>query len=199
MNSLTVDPKTGEVTVPEGYKWCPECRALTPHSKGEHSWSSLRCVICGSAHYSPSYDCPNCGWEPDSDDMVGEQTIILHNKGCHCDPEQNGDDAFCGSWAKKIAHEFQQDWMKPFPHRGSYSLPKDKEWYDGFARLDKQWWKAYKVECGCERVVIYHQPWAFDNWIHSTWNDACSNPHVFGGKYRCPICGEIFEWEDTDC
>ena len=34
----------GKVQIPEGYKWCASCLALTSHKKGK--WD-LECVVCG--------------------------------------------------------------------------------------------------------------------------------------------------------
>jgi len=71
--------------IPEGYQWCKECNALTPHEiydNGKWGADEKSCVICGNHDFKYSA-CPNCGWEHDPDNDIGPDPMVkAHKEGC---------------------------------------------------------------------------------------------------------------------
>lgn len=202
MGNPVVNSK-GELQIPEGYFWCSDCEALTPHEKGTFSHE---CVICGnSLAYSR---CPNCGAPEPEEDGDFEQEVTLHHPGCHCqhDYDDGGDSDEIRyvalsymSWAEHLCYSFERQWMSPFPNRSSYSLPKDREWYNGYVRLHNQYQAAYKVRCGCPRVTIYRVTGIFNYECHSVMSMDCMNAQEWSYDVRCKVCGEVYGVADGNC
>lgn len=78
---LKTDKETGILIIPDGYRWCQECNALTPHkpNEKEHSWEpDFRCFVCGQTE--EGYDsCPHCGWNAEGDlEDYGIHEVTAH-------------------------------------------------------------------------------------------------------------------------
>jgi hypothetical protein len=197
LNDLTVN--NGVTQIPEGYAWCCECDALTPYNKGK--WSSLICIVCNNITYS-SMNCPNCHAETPGD-ITFQQTVVLHHEGCHCqsfDFKRQDDTEFTVfDWSKDIAIKFKEDYLKPYPERGCYCLPRDNDWYHPHMALMQKWQGAYKTECGCPRVIIYRNPQIHNYQDRYVYSADCSNAMEWSYDVRCPICGYTYHESDGNC
>jgi len=200
---LTV--KEGVVQVPEGYRWCGSCEALTVHEKDD--WHSFDCIVCGVCNY-PDNGCPNCGAsDPLEDDPGGVEEVTLHHKGCHCNDIDrfvvDGDEDWwinrCLSEARRVAYEFKRDWMKPAPDRVSYMLPRDREWYDKHSKLKRVWEEAYLVKCGCPRTTIFRNINVYNYNSYPVYSMDCMNAIEWDYTVRCSVCGYIYEVHDGNC
>lgn len=71
--------------IPEGYQWCKQCEALTPHevfNNGKWGEDEKACIICGNHDFKYSY-CENCGWEHDPDNDIGSDPLVkAHKEDC---------------------------------------------------------------------------------------------------------------------
>lgn len=163
--------KTGEVTIPPGYRWCIECNALTPHTEDKFSFE---CRICQTRSGYGAY-CPKCGY--DADDEVEtdlSSDVTLHHSGCHCAPEV--DEFGVEAWdfpARQIVNDFfgKCSWF-PSDHK--------------ILKLHRQY---INQECGCPKIRVFRHLHTFGHWAHQTmpdgeWDGGC--------KIRCPICGTVF-------
>lgn len=199
MGNPVVNSK-GELMVPDGYFWCDYCQALTPHEKGRFD---QECVICGNSLSYPH--CPNCGAPEPEEDGPFATEVTLHHPGCHCRHDEGDDDEIRSvthsymSWAEHLCYRFRRQWMTPFPERGMYRLPDDREWFDGHARLKQQYLDAYQVRCGCPRVMIYHVTNIFNYECHSVMSMDCMNAQEWSYDVRCQVCGEVYGVADGNC
>jgi hypothetical protein len=170
------------IKIPNGYRWCQNCEALTPHEP-----SSLfdcdcvvccNCVICGNSG-SNLLSCPTCGYEEDAEGS-GEQEIQIHGAGCHY--HENYADELGEAYPIKLARRFSS-------HEYYYVSPQ-------FRRLFES--NIYQ-KCNCRKVKIYRKPWVYGQWSRPYDTLDCWNAVEFGYTVRCPICGIIWEEEDTNC
>lgn len=180
--------------IPKGYKWCSDCNALTPHRGGK--WGTDECIICGNIIHNVGMECPNCGWEDDSDSPF-EQEIILHYEGCHLGA-LNDEDNFMGTISDKVLSGFRKQFLGKY-ERSTWILPRGEIPYREYQRRLDLFRQAKEMKCGCPRYIVYNQPWIISSWSSPYYSMDCINAVAFGAKIRCPICGEIFEWEDTNC
>lgn len=199
--------KKGYTIIPEGYKFCHACDALTPHNKKNDPFDSIRCCVCDNAQYG---GCPNCGADND-EELVESGIVIKHHSGCHC-IERSGEEVeetnTCldvikyswMSWAERIIFEFKKDYLKPAPDRGSYVLSKDNEWYYKNRKLNLQLSNHNdKFKCGCPRFTIYRNINAILLESHSYPSQNCSYAEWYKYKTRCMECGFIYISEDDSC
>lgn len=195
-----VDAK-GNVTIPENYKWCHVCQALTPSKKAgpEQIFAKEECIVCGEGRNTIFDSCPKCSWYEEGGDLSEYDIIIIHHEGCHCQINDNDDAFLFYTHAQEIARSFKEDWLKPAPERCSYSLPKDKEWHNLHTRLMRQWLLAYEQECGCSRYFIYRNTHTFNfkSWTYPSMD--CYNAQEWSYDIKCPICGTIFTAQDGNC
>ena len=75
--------------LPEGYLYCNECNAFTPHYKYGSYRESKVCEVC-----TTDKDVDNmceCGYDFGDDHFSrdGKQEVTLHGIGCHCDENYN--------------------------------------------------------------------------------------------------------------
>jgi len=178
--------QTTPFKVPEGYMWCSDCNALTPHTKGQFSHS---CVICGNSIYSDQ-NCPNCGWEEPEDTPPLQHEIILHGTGCHCDPMwyESTDDDVCE--------------MRFYPGDNLANmilLNFTGIEYANHHRIKKTLKRINMLECSCPRVTVYPVTNIYNYSSGYVWSDACSNAMEWSYDIRCPICGEVFDVADGNC
>jgi hypothetical protein len=183
----------GQTVIPDGYRWCNNCEALTPHRDHNVFSGDYICEVCGSTNYSPS--CPKCGCD-ESEDFCEPKMVIRHHKGCHDIIEDDDEGYSLYSYSGVLFRDFEYDFMKKCPNRGSYTLPRDQDWYDKNQRL-KRMLKEYKerTKCQCPRFVIYQD-------INQIVTDGGSyyageTVHWFEYKVRCRICGHIYENGDS--
>lgn len=180
-------------TIPEGYKWCSECAALTPRDKINY-WR-YTCMVCDNSEIGDG--CPNCG-APAPEIEFESRKVTLHRPGCHFGWEdlEEVDDVqpflrdFHDSWADRIANEFLEDnfstWMMN---------PNSAE----FKRRIRIKTEIQKQSCGCPKVIIYPQPFIFNYKSHYVFSMDCSNAMEWSYDVRCPICGEVYEVSDGNC
>ena len=182
--------------IPEGYRWCDECNALTPIRPGfAGGW---HCIICGS-YNSGIIACPNCGAE-ETEELFSEDVVTVHQPGCHRDCVEEEGYLWIGDWADDILNKFRPDFMRPAPYRGTYMLPRDKEWYDENRRLTKLLEEHdEKFQCGCPRYTTYrniNQMMVASGYGHGM---DCMNDMWWEYRVRCRICGFIYEASDSSC
>lgn len=183
----------GQTEVPDGYKWCHECGALTPHNPEKGYGRSSRCMVC-DCYKTGILECPNCGCD-EEEDYASSYTVVRHHKGCHRD---SGDRIY--SHAHNVLHEFKRDFMRPAPDRGTYSLPRDQEWYGHNKKLRKIISDHDKrFECGCPRFEVFRCINQVVIEGNSYASMDCSNAHWWRYQVRCPICGLIYEGEGDSC
>lgn len=198
MNEITFDENNMAV-IPEGYQWCAECNALTPHVEGHYTWQK-DCIICGNSNHDNSYSCPNCGYDQEEDFCTSSE-IIVHGDGCHYQVIEDEDSNFLViSLADQILKDFRKSYMQPAPDRGDYMLPRDREWYDANQKLKKNL-KAYSdmFKCSCPRYEVFtniHNIVTASGYGHGM---DCSNDTWWSWKKRCHICGCVFEGDDSSC
>jgi hypothetical protein len=181
-------------TIPEGYKWCSACEALTPHTKDKH-WH-YHCVICDNVEFGDC--CPNCGC-PAPEIEQSTQEVVLHHKGCHFGWEDVQDIGsydqvlfvdFYDSLADRIANEFFEanfsTWMMN---------PSDPE----FIRRTRIRKEVQKVTCSCPHVTIYLQPYIFNYVSYPVFSMDCYNAIDWSYDVRCKICGCIYGVTDGNC
>lgn len=179
---MKLDEK-GVAIIPEGYKWCDECLALTPHIPGERRWN-LNCVICNTSNFI-DYACPNCGY-PNPENPEGPRIVTVHREGCHFSEEMIGNEDsywYTTPIAKRLVLEFKEDWTRKHPGSRGY----------------KQWEDAFNTKCGCPEYTIYpdRQAYNYKSWIGNTME--CINAIDWSYDIRCPICGLIYEISDGNC
>lgn len=196
--------ESGVSIIPKGYKWCEECAALTPHIPNENNptwWHD--CVICGEHSSLAVYSCPNCGKE-EEESYLEEVEVIVHLDGCHCADESKIEGYithyFTNNLAEQILTDFRESWMQQVPDRGSYSLPRDKVWYEKNQHLKKRLQEYEKqFVCGCPRYYIYpniNQIIVNQQYVYSL---DCMNAMEWDCIIRCPICGFIYEYSTGNC
>ena len=174
---LVID-ETGKVTLPEGYLWCMDCGAATPHTKGT-TYSSYTCNICGRGKYSES-GCPNCGWEPEEELKSSKMYVIRHSEDC-------SEFKKIQEWEKKEGEfGFLDDRVKPLIRK--IRVPVEEiEYIVG------------KRKCDCPYDIIYPclNVFNYDSWAGNTMD--CYGARDWSYDVRCPICGEVFEIQDGNC
>ncbi len=191
MKQITFNKK-GHTIIPDGYKWCEACEALTPYYKKDR-WGSYRCQVCDNFS-TGMIECPNCGCE-ENEDCCESHVVTKHHDGCHQKREESENGLLLYSHAEDIFREFKSEfmWKSPAPDRGSYCLPRDDEWYDENKFLHKKL-KDYeeRTKCECPKFTIY-------SVINQIVIDSGSG---FNGDYtdywwrykvRCRVCGFIYE------
>lgn len=186
----------GETIIPEGYKWCCSCEALTPHHEEEDCGIEYSCKICGCRIYTYT-SCPKCGSE-ESEDFAEPKEVVVHRDGCHDHEIDEQDDSWDYSYAHKLFEKFEREFMRQCPDRGSYMLPKDNKWYCRNQFLHEQL-KRYeeRTKCRCPRFIIFRDinQIVTDGGSYFNGDYTC---HWFKYKVRCRICGHIYENEDSD-
>ena len=165
--------------VPEGYKYCMDCEALTPHQ--ENSYHIFHCKICDNSIYYCD-NCPNCGWEPPELDGPDYYNITVHQPGCHFNEnsnelDDNPDTTIFNSYYNSIASRIFFEFKENNPH---LNLEED-------------------IECGCPKYVIYTNLHIFNYISRSIYSMDCSNAIEWSYDIRCPICGEIYQVCDSNC
>lgn len=194
--------------IPEGFKWCPECEGLTRHS-GDAKRYSMECQICGSMNFCDE-GCPNCGAPDPLEEDPGPDpvTVVIHHDGCHCqgfkDEDQNLE-LFEGRWlctshAEQLAFEFRESWMAHGPAKKAiYSTPKDWAEHKRITNLERAWYEAKNVRCGCPRELMFHNPQVFNYSSRSVFSMDCVGAIEWGYQVRCPICGLVYDVHDSNC
>lgn len=183
----------GQTIIPDGYKWCEACEALTPYRKGKDFQDSYHCEICDSFS-TGCIECPKCGCE-ESEDCAEPTEVIRHRDGCHGSDEES--EFTTRSHADIVLREFRRDFLKPCPDRGSYCLPGDQIWYNenrGLHSLLSDHKK--RTECECPRFTIYRNinQIALDSGSCGT-QDGTSYWWTY--KVRCPVCGFVYKNGDS--
>jgi len=187
------EPEKYHIEIPEGYKWCNECDALTPHIKEmnpEFSWqkSYQYCVICeNQIDIDQQEICPNCGWSYEK--YYNNQSHIniqVHNIGCHYDYKYEYD-----------SEEDENEDGIPYAYYqyGSYA---EKIWRE-FKRENLQFKKIKEVKCSCPEYTIITDPYCYSYNERSVFSMDCMNAIEWNLKIRCPICGGRFEISDGNC
>lgn len=198
--------KDGVLILPEGYRYCAECVLITPHDLIDKRWyNKYQCKLCGYTSGDGYNDCPNCGWEEPEDGLLFHD-VTIHNPGCHCEAKEWERENLIGqiysshySIAGYVADQFYRSWMKPAPDRGSYCLPKDKEWYDKNQHLKKRWREMKEMKCGCPTFRVYDNTHVINYSSRYYPSMDCMNAIEWDYDVRCPICGEIYHINDTNC
>jgi len=106
---LSLD-ENGILKMPEGYKYCRDCKALTPYQKIKENDI---CIVCG--YYATDATCDNCGYEYNTE--MGPETIDIK------DTEDE----------KKLYTIYPEPFVVNYLERRvfSYDCPTDIEWeYD---------------------------------------------------------------------
>jgi hypothetical protein len=186
----------GLVTIPKGYRWCANCRALTPHDTDKLFSGHLRCIVCDEADYG-SYRCDRCGYELGEEEWTKPfRWVTIHHPGCHFQPYTEDEQeefessplAFLYSFSTSYANKLAADFFDTL-----------KDWR-GFLTLQGKIWKNNLLtHCFCPRVKVYTNLHVFGNWEKSVYSQDCSNAMEFGCTVRCPVCGYLFEVEDGNC
>lgn len=192
MDNLKFDER-GNTIIPEGYKWCQNCEALTPHKEKREWFIEFHCEVCGHEIYS-SLACPKCGCM-ESEDFCEPAIIIRHREPCH---DNDMDGFIANSYSDSIMQQFAREFMKSAPDRSSYILPRDEEWYFKNRRLHQQLDEYEKrTKCRCPRFIIYRNINQTIVESHSYFN---GDYVCHWGKYKvkCRICGYFYEREDSD-
>lgn len=188
MKNLTFN-SLGQTVIPEGYKWCSQCEALTPYIPDGDLLSSYRCAVCDS--FSTGFcECPKCGCG-ESEDYARQIEVIKHRDGCHY--EWSAKDGSMYSHAEIVFREFADDFLKSVPNKIFFGLPGEQELREREKRLrDKLEQYKERTKCECPRYKIYRDI----NQI-VTRNGSSATPD---GTYywwtvdvRCPICGFVYE------
>jgi hypothetical protein len=180
--------------IPEGYKWCENCEALTPYIKKKNSFGGYYCCVCNN-YKTGILECPNCGAE-EHEDLCEGMTIIKHYSGCHFKREE---DSFY-SYAEQIFNQFKIDYLKRCPNRSSYQLPRDKKWYDLNRKLKKQLNEHNKKwQCGCPRYIIYRNINQIFLDGHYYPSMDYTNAYHWKYKVRCNKCGFVYENDADNC
>lgn len=111
--------------VPEGYKWCKDCEALTPQVKVEDAVfeGEFTCVVCGITHAFDYWNCDNCGWEHDPDNDIGpDPKVKAHTLECLAE-----DDTICECPEVVIYPWTKIRNYKSWAGRG-FDCPNELEW-----------------------------------------------------------------------
>ena len=163
-----LEVKDGVTVIPTGYKWCGSCGALTPHTEARLS-HFFKCSLCGNSVYGES--CPNCGYDPSNEcENSSYYDEIQHDENCPVLASKREKNRW---WENHL--EFDAPIRKI-----RLSYPKI---IDGDGK------------CDCPTVRIYPITNVFNyKGGHSSG--------YYGGTWwtydiRCPICGDIFEVEDS--
>jgi hypothetical protein len=175
-----IDPRKIEgyvVPIPKGYAWCMECSALTPYNKNTYGH---KCIVCGFSSYSIEL-CPNCKWSAE-ELLTGPTThqVHIHPPGCHCSDESEND-MFPKSYSH--AHDIALGFYKENDISFHFIHPLNKR----------------NVACGCPEVTIYTGLNILSHWESPGHGMDCYNHLEWGGTIRCPVCGCIFEYSDSNC
>jgi hypothetical protein len=120
------------VKVPEGYKYCPECNLLTPHSAYYIPWREPICDICG--YYDLEYaKCPNCGWNHDPDRDLYPRSIMVkkHRENCEALKQETKEDEI------QPLHSLR-DYDCDCPEVECYSVPHIFNYHE---------WQPYHLDC----------------------------------------------------
>lgn len=197
MKQIRFNKLTGHTIIPDGYKWCEGCEALTPYHKKDR-WGSYRCQVCDDFS-TGMIECPNCGCE-ENEDCCESHIVTKHHDGCHQKREEdsNGYESLY-SYADALFREFKSDFMikSPAPDRGSYCLPDDQEWYDKNRALNKLLSNYKKdTECNCPQFLIYQNINQIVTHSGSGFNGDYTE-YWWEYKARCRICGLIYENGDS--
>jgi hypothetical protein len=172
--------KDGTVTIPEGYRWCAECDALSPHL-GRNKYSSV-CAICGDINFRSSLSCPTCGRDATPEVEAMEELEYwekVHKTGCHFDEQQlsEGDyedfansGFFVSSWAEYV--------LESFFERNFGSSYAGTRVYKNLS----------KGECGCPEFQVFRHLNVFNHWSYRDYQGEYNS----GCSVRCKICGTIF-------
>jgi hypothetical protein len=183
--------------IPEGYLWCHNCQALTPHQKEGKTYRTDTCIVCGEQDYR-TYACDNCGWSTEGEEPL-EDKVVAHHDGCHMNQQDEENEyIFWISHGTALLKSMYEQWFRGYD-RVSWLLPRDKKEYDRYQQRRNNYIQFQNMECGCPRYTVYRQPWVLSHHCNSYPSMDCSNALEFGETIRCPICGNIFEWEDTNC
>lgn len=194
--NLKKELKTGEQTqismdengvaiIPEGYKWCVECIALTPQNFDK--WSSY-CKVCGCREIRNSMDCPNCGYpEPDDGPICSDEQG--HLPGCHFNEYEYGEETDDGLYsrifkvrAKIIFEEFVKGLS---PSR---------------FRVIEKWIKEQREKkCDCPEFRVFPFPNIHNYKVRSVFSMDCMNAVEWSFNVRCEKCGYIYDVEDGNC
>lgn len=164
--------------IPDGYRWCAECEALTPHTPNknkEQDWHpDCQCEICGYAPISVSDECSHCGYDADSLlEEWGVHEVSIHKEGCAVPVAKK-------EWHKKIEN------IEDAEFRGGIG-----EWIQRPPYPD--------IKCDCPKAPIFQKPNIFNTWNKAVYSMDCSNAREWGCQWRCPICGTINEHETGNC
>jgi hypothetical protein len=182
---------TNPFVVPKGYKWCSDCKALTPHYKDYSHYTS--CKVCGNSNYGNG--CHNCGWEEPEEDMQLEVEVTVHGHGCHCDhdwmfdPDDEDSHRSIYTHAEKVLNDFLSQYrdlgyMRPDPKKAAIKkILEDKN----------------MLKCSCPRMIVYPVTniYNFHGGYYASMD--CMNAYEWSYDVRCPVCGDVFEVSDTNC
>jgi hypothetical protein len=176
-NDLIIDEE-GKVTLPEGYLWCMDCAAATPHI--EKSGSHWECKICGIWKYDGEM-CTNCGWSMPEEELKSQQMyVIRHSEDC---PEFKK----IQDWEKKNDEfGFLDDRVKPLIRK--IRVPVEEIEYVVGER-----------KCDCPFDTIYPCLNIFNYRSWRPYSMDCMNAVEWSYDVRCLICGEVFNIQDGNC
>lgn len=188
---MTTESREHVTTVPDGYAWCTECEALTPH---EPHRFGLKCKVCDNTEIGEG--CPNCH-APDYELLDAPQQLLvqIHQPGCHMSNDgEKVDGWFEQIHGEKILNEFTSSW---------YATKPPSWWTDGPSMwtcvLHNRLREEAQRKCGCPAVEIYPNPHvlSYHRWKSHAYD--CDNGYEWKATVRCPVCGEVYDIEDSNC
>lgn len=186
--------------IPDGFKYCKECAAFTPHlfESPQYGDGILTCNICDDAHYI--YDsCDNCGYYfGEGDEHFPPEysfKMVKHHEGCHFKEDTSITDHFYYEWLGHRSIYFMLD---------THANRVLKSFLEGLTLKD-QWRFNYELaelenqQCGCPEIEVI----PVDNCVgfieHNVYSLDCSNAMEWEYELRCPICGDLKYFADSNC
>ncbi len=189
--------------IPSGYEYCQECKCFTPHITDTTTFQYTEQHICEVCDHTKDWDntCEHCGndmGEPE-DHFAHENSYYKkkHHSGCHCIVEYGNDDdhyfdkmnGWCGSiylindtHVSKILSEFIEDLSNL-----------------DLLRFGSELKNANNIECGCPVIEVLPVNNIASYHTHNVYSPDCSNAMDWDYELRCPICGELKYYEDSNC
>ena len=170
--------REGYIQIPDGYLYCLECDALTPHEEEKnpsYSWAKeyRYCKICDNQiDFNEDTNCPKCGWNylPYYESGM-RQDIQVHQPGCH--------------YAEDICYSLR------YSHAESV--------WNEFISRNFQFRNVKEIKCSCPTYEIITDPYCYDSAGGYDHGLDCYDARWWNLYIRCPICGERFEIGDGNC
>lgn len=165
-----------ETVIPDGYKWCDSCRALTPHKIND---TNIECKACKHRNYS-SMICPKCGKK--NADVPTIRYFTDHKDGCHNETMVN--EGRLLSRAEEVFMDFSDSYLKNSEDQNSHERIRQLKEYNN------------KTECRCPQYPIYQNINIISVDGGSSWSESGTD-YWWRYKVRCAICGHVYEDEDS--